>query len=162
NLDLVVNMLSRAKRPVILAGGGVRLSKACEELERLVNSLGIPLITSLMGLDVIPHDHPSNFGLIGSYGNRFSNLTLANCDFLLILGSRLDSRQTGTRTDTFARAAAKIHVDIDANELNAKVQVDIAIKSDVRKFLVQLNNKLSSINYNKPDLKDWYKIINSY
>jgi acetolactate synthase-1/2/3 large subunit len=161
-IDKVVAMLMKSERPVILAGGGVRLSNASEQLGQLIESTGTPLVTSLMGIDAIEHDHPSHFGLIGSYGNRYSNLTLANCDFLLILGSRLDSRQTGTRTDTFARAASKIHVDIDSNELNSKVHVDLAIKSDVRKFLALLNNRLKSIQYVKPDLDDWYQIINNY
>src|SRR3990170_2147926 len=122
-IQSVIEHITKAQRPVILAGGGVRTAGATEAFSRLVEITGIPVVTSLMGLDVMPHDHPAFFGMIGAYGNRYSNLALANSDLLLILGSRLDSRQTGTRQDTFARAAKKIHVDIDPHELNAKIQV---------------------------------------
>ncbi|TXK76910.1 thiamine pyrophosphate-binding protein [Paenibacillus sp. N3.4] len=154
-LDDVIELISNSKRPIILAGGGVRAANASEFLEELVLKTGIPVVTSLMGIDAISHENPLYFGMIGSYGNRYSNLILANCDLLIILGSRLDSRQTGTRADTFARGAIKIHVDIDANELNAKVTVNFAIKSDVKEFLIPLNNKLKE--FNKPDFSSWYE-----
>ena len=159
-IDEVISLIEKARRPVILAGGGVRTAKATEELCLLLQKTGIPVVTSLMGLDAIPHDNPAFFGMIGAYGNRYSNLTLANCDFLLILGSRLDTRQTGTRPDTFARAAKKVHVDIDPVELNEKVKVDIAINCDVKEFLSKINAKLEGTI--KADLSPWYKIIKGY
>lgn len=158
--DEVISLIERARRPVILAGGGVRTAKATDELCLLVEKTGMPVVTSLMGLDAIPHDNPAFFGMIGAYGNRYSNLTLANCDFLLILGSRLDTRQTGTRPETFARAANKVHVDIDPVELNEKVKVDIAINCDVKEFLSKLNANLEG--YVKADLSPWYEIIKGY
>ncbi len=121
---------------------------------------GIPVVTSLMGLDALPYENPAFFGMIGAYGNRYSNLILANSDFLLILGSRLDSRQTGTRPDTFARAAKKVHVDIDPVELNAKVAVDIAIQCGIKYFLEKLNSALTA--YAGQDLAPWYKTIRGY
>ncbi|RCX19010.1 acetolactate synthase-1/2/3 large subunit [Fontibacillus phaseoli] len=156
-LDHVVSLIKDAKRPLVLAGGGVRLSNACEELKLFLDLTGLPLVSSLMGLDVIPHSNPQFVGLIGSYGNRYSNLALANCDLLIILGSRLDSRQTGTRPDTFARGAKKIHVDIDSLELNNKVQVDISIKSDLRQFLSSLNSAL--VNFKRPNISEWQDMI---
>jgi len=159
-LDQVVKLLAAAERPVILAGGGVRTAGATQEMQLLVEQTGIPVVTSLLGLDAIPHSNQAFFGMIGAYGNRYSNLTLANCDFLLILGSRLDSRQTGTRPDTFARAAKKIHVDIDPVELNAKVQVDLAINCGIKEFLSAFNAKLAG--FAKPDLASWYHAIEGY
>ncbi|WP_019635702.1 thiamine pyrophosphate-binding protein [Paenibacillus fonticola] len=159
-LELVINMLGNAKRPLVLAGGGVRVGNASAELELFLDKTGIPVVSSLMGLDVIPHTNPQNVGLIGSYGNRYSNLVLANCDLLLILGSRLDSRQTGTRPDTFARGAKKIHVDMDVLELNSKVNVDVPIQSDLRGFLAAINQEISSY-YIKPDICEWYSKISS-
>ncbi len=159
-LDEVLRLIIEAKRPVILAGGGVRIANASQELQLLVEKTSIPVVTSLMGLDVMPHNNPVFFGMIGSYGNRYSNLTLANSDFVLILGSRLDSRQTGTRPDTFARAAKKVHVDIDPHELNAKVQVDIAIQCNVKEFLMSLNKKLTG--HTKLNISNWYSVINEY
>jgi acetolactate synthase I/II/III large subunit len=159
-LDEVVQLLARARRPVILAGGGVRIAHAGDALAELVAKTAIPVVTSLMGLDVIPHDSPAFFGMIGAYGNRYSNMTLANCDLLLILGSRLDTRQTGTRPDTFARAGKRVHVDIDPCELNAKVRVDLAINCDAGEFLRALNARLEGVA--KPDLSAWYRVIEGY
>ena len=159
-LKETVRLLAAAQRPVILAGGGVRTAGAADALCGLVEKTGIPVVTSLMGLDVIPHDDPAFFGMIGAYGNRFSNLALANCDFLLILGARLDSRQTGTRPDTFARAAKRVQVDIDPAELNAKVRVDLPVRCDVGEFLTALNAKLARAP--KPDLADWYRVMEGY
>jgi acetolactate synthase-1/2/3 large subunit len=155
----IVTFIEAASRPMILVGGGVRLSDAYEELAVLVEKTGIPVVSSLMGLDALPHDNPAFFGLIGSYGNRYSNLALANCDFLLILGSRLDTRQTGTRTDTFARAAKKVHVDIDPLELNEKIAVDRAIHADVKQFLNALNPEVDNV---VGDLDPWYQVLESY
>lgn len=159
-VETVAELLKQAKRPLILAGGGVRASGATEELRLLIEQTGIPLVASLMGLDTISHDDPAFFGMIGSYGNRYSNLAVANCDFLLILGSRLDSRQTGTRPDTFARAAKKVHVDIDINELGAKVPADVLVHCDIKGLLTALNKRLN--NESRLDIGQWYDIINKY
>jgi acetolactate synthase-1/2/3 large subunit len=159
-MDEIVNLIASAKRPVIVAGGGVRTSQACSELQTLIETTGIPIVSSLMGLDAVSHDRPNFLGMIGSYGNRYSNLTLANCDLLLILGSRLDSRQTGTRPETFARAATKVHVDIDPNELQAKVKVDIALQCHIKPFLQILNEKLAMTV--KTDISAWLRIVSGY
>ncbi|WP_025690571.1 thiamine pyrophosphate-binding protein [Paenibacillus zanthoxyli] len=154
----IISMLKKAKRPLILAGGGVRASDSTEFLSQFVEKTGIPIVSSLMGLDAISHDNPLYSGLIGSYGNRFSNLILANCDLLLILGSRLDSRQTGTRPDTFGRGAQKIHVDIDSNELNSKVEATLVVRASLKDFLVKINDALN--DYEKPDINQWLELIN--
>jgi acetolactate synthase-1/2/3 large subunit len=159
-IEEVVQMIHAARRPVILAGGGIRTAGATEELRSLVEQTGIPVVFTLMGLDALPGDHPASFGMIGAYGNRYSNMTLANSDLVLILGSRLDTRQTGTRPDTFARAAKKVHVDVDSHELNAKLTVDLAVLCDVRVFLTKLCASLS--DYQKPDLSDWLKVLAGY
>jgi len=156
----VVRLMAAARRPIILAGGGVRTAGATGQLAELVAKTGMPVVSTLMGLDSLPHDNPAFFGMIGAYGNRFSNMALANSDFLLILGARLDSRQTGTRPDTFGRAARKVHVDIDPFELNAKVAVDLAINCDVGSFLAALNGVLADSA--KPDLTGWYRVISGY
>jgi acetolactate synthase-1/2/3 large subunit len=152
--------LAASKRPLILAGGGVRTAGAQEELLSVLDRTGIPIVTSLMGLDAVPHHHPSFFGLIGSYGNRYANLALANCDLLLILGSRLDTRQTGTRLESFSRASYKIHIDIDPNELNAKIQADLALRGDVKAFLNELNDHLQE--YARQDLNGWLTVLAGY
>ena len=156
----VAALIAKAQRPVILVGGGVRSSGGAGALQELVVNTGIPVVSTLMGLDVISYDNPAFFGMIGSYGNRYANMTLANSDLLLILGARLDSRQTGTRPDTFARAAIKIHVDIDPHELNAKVAVDLALRTDVKEFLAALNGEFTGKD--RLDLTPWYRVIRRY
>ena len=153
-------MIKSAKRPLILAGGGLRTAGATEELETLVKRTGIPVVCSLMGLDAIPHDNTAFTGMIGSYGSRYSNMALANCDLLLILGSRLDTRQTGTLPGTFARGAKKVHVDIDPQELGTKVKTDLALRADLKIFLNQLNSGLKGAVKN--ELSSWYRAIDLF
>ena len=103
-----------------------------------------------MGLDAVSHDNPEFFGMIGSYGNRYSNLTLANSDFLLILGSRLDSgRPARDRIPLPAPQQRSMSISIRI-ELNAKVQVDLALQCQIKPFLHALNEKLADDV--KPDL----------
>lgn len=149
------DLLRAAERPLLLIGGGVRGSGAAEALAALVRETGLPSVSSLLGLDAAPADSPRHDGLIGSYGHRYANMAVANCDCLLVLGSRLDSRQTGTRPDTFARAARIVHVEIDAAELNRKVRADVAIRADVRTFLERLRAELASTPLNR-DYNAWY------
>lgn len=160
DLEQTLRLLEKAERPVILVGGGVRAADAVKELRELVELTGIPIVSSLMGLDVLPTAHPMSVGLIGTYGNRYSNLALANCDFLLILGSRLDTRQTGTRPDTFARAAVKVHVDVENVELYGKVRADLTIHVDVKQFLKDFNKVLSGIVLR--DYSKWHETIHRY
>ena len=158
DVSAVVRMIGEARRPMVLVGGGVRCAAASAEFREFVDTVGVPVVASLMGLDAIEHDHPSYVGMIGSYGNRYANLALANCDLLIILGSRLDTRQTGTRPDTFARAAKKIHVDVDPVELNYKVKVDQAILCDVKVFLQEVTAQLRSVNF-RADIQPWLEWI---
>lgn len=159
-INQVIEKIKQAKRPLILAGGGVRTARAVKELSEFIEKTNVPVVTSLMGLDVISHDNSRFYGMIGSYGNRYSNLVLANCDLLLILGSRLDTRQTGARYDTFARGATKIHIDIDPTELNAKIPVNIAINCDLKQFLKKVNTKFDEVE--QKGLSEWYQVIQAY
>lgn len=134
-----IDVIKQAKRPIILIGGGARISGAGEALSQLLNSTHFPLVYSLMGKDLIKDNYQYNLGLIGSYGNRYGNMALANADLILVLGSRLDTRQTGTDLKTFAREAKIIQVDIDLNELGSKIKADILIHSDIKEFLEELN-----------------------
>ncbi len=139
-IDQVIELIKSSLRPIIIAGGGVRLADGQDELLKFARSAGIPVVTSLMGLDAFPHDDPLFVGMIGTYGNRYANLAIANSDLVLALGTRLDTRQTGTRPETFARCAKIVHVDIDPFELNNKVKAFSSINSDLRDFLARLND----------------------
>ncbi len=131
-------MLRGASRPMVLVGGGVRSAGAVRELREWLARTEIPAVCSLMGLDAIETDYEWNLGLIGSYGHRYANLAVANCDCLLVLGSRLDTRQTGTRPETFARGAKIIQVEIDRAELGRKVKLDLAIRGHLKPFMSTL------------------------
>lgn len=153
----VITLINNAKRPVILAGGGVQISKAQNELNVFLEKTQIPIVTSLMGLDCV-NVYEHNMGLIGAYGNRYGNLTLANADLVIALGTRLDSRQTGTNPDSFLKNAKIIRVDIDKYELeHSAVKADVAINSDIKDFLAGMNQENYSLNF---DI--WYKKLNEF
>jgi acetolactate synthase I/II/III large subunit len=117
----IVADLGAAQRPLILAGGGLRAAQAVGEFRALAEQLGAPVVHSLMGVDALPFGHPLRVGLIGTYGNRWANIALSRCDVLLVLGSRLDIRQTGADTDAFTTGRTIHHVDIDPAEVNNRL-----------------------------------------
>jgi len=158
--DQVIGLVKSSSRPIILAGGGVRLADGQDELLKFAHRAGIPVVTSLMGLDAFPHDDPLFFGMIGTYGNRYANLAIANSDLVLALGTRLDTRQTGTRPETFARGAKIVHVDIDPFELNNKIRAFSSINADLRDFLARLND--CEIGNGGLQIDSWKERINSY
>lgn len=157
-LKRVVNQLKKAKRPVILAGAGIKLGRAENQLLQLMKLLKIPVVSSWSGIDILPHDHPLYIGQIGVYGSRAANFAVQNSDLLLSLGSRLDTRQTGGQPKTFAREAVKIVVDIDEPELNKEwVVADIPVHANVKDFLVKLNSAIN-MNPDFPNFSDWHSI----
>jgi acetolactate synthase-1/2/3 large subunit len=145
DVEEAARQLLGAERPVILAGGGVRLSGGVGELARVADRSGAPVAVTLMGLDAIPHCHSSFCGMVGAYGNRYSNLAVANADFLLIVGTRLDTRITGTRPASFARGARILHVDVDPNELGQKIRTARCVRADAKSFLSALADALPGI-----------------
>ncbi len=159
-INEIIQLICQASRPMILAGGGVRTANAVELLREFIDKTNIPMVVSLMGLDAVPHDHESFMGMIGSYGNRYSNLAVANCDLLLVLGSRLDSRQTGTRPDTFARGAKIVQVDIDPAELEGKITAAIKIQCDIKCFLSKINRELEEMVM--PEFQGWRDKLRYY
>jgi acetolactate synthase-1/2/3 large subunit len=131
----IARMLESALRPLFLVGGGCRSAVAKDSILALLDRVHVPVVASLCGLDVIPHDHPDFIGFIGHYGNRYANFALANCDCLVILGSRLDERQIAGDKSRFAGAAKVIRVDIDAVELGRTIEEHVSIRSSVENFL---------------------------
>jgi acetolactate synthase-1/2/3 large subunit len=127
--------LEESRRPLILVGGGVRQAGAVRDFRELAAHLHVPVVSSLMGLDAIPSSSPLRVGFIGSYGNRWANWAVSEADLLLVLGSRLDIRQTGSDTQGFAASRAIFHVDIDPGELNNRIRGCITLVDDLAKFL---------------------------
>jgi acetolactate synthase I/II/III large subunit len=156
----IKSLIKGSSRPLILAGGGVRSSKATEELFGFALNSGIPVAVSLLGLDSFPHEDPHYIGMIGTYGNRYANLAVANADLIIALGTRFDTRQTGTKPETFARAAKIIHVDIDPHELNNKIRVDCPVRMDIKDFLHVLERELPDFPEEK--YSAWREKIRTY
>jgi acetolactate synthase I/II/III large subunit len=124
--------LSRSKRPLLLLGGGVRTSDSIELCRELVNELGVPVVYSLLGVDILPFGHPLRVGLIGTYGNRWANMALMQSDCLLVLGSRLDVRQTGADADSVSKERTIFHVDCDSGQLNNRVKATFTLVSQLK------------------------------
>ncbi len=129
-------MLEQASRPLILAGYGVRLSEAIEELNTFLDKTKIPFVSSWAACDLIRTDHPSYMGRPGIAGQRGANLAVQNCDLLLSIGSHLCIPITGTNYSVFARGAKRIVVNIDKGQIDTPtVRVDLAIQADAKIFL---------------------------
>lgn len=143
DMAYVLGALSRAVRPVIIAGHGVRLADACPELKELADGHDIPVVMSFLGVDVLDDADPCCIGRIGSKGSRAGNLAMQNADLILSVGCRLSVSDTGHEYDKFAREAKVIVVDIDSGEhTKDTVRLDRVIVSDARDFLVALVGRL--------------------
>ena len=139
----VIRHLREARRPVILAGTGVRAARAVAEFERVIRRLGVP-VTTAWTLDLIASDDPLYCGRPGSIGTRAGNFTVQSADLLLVLGSRLNIRQVSYNWQAFAPRAFKIQVDIDAAELaKPTVKPDLAVQADLEEFLAILDFALA-------------------
>ncbi len=132
----VLRLLREAKRPVLLAGAGIRLAGAVELFRQVAARLGVPVLTAWDAIDIIPSDNPLCFGRPGTVGQRHANFIFQNADFLLVLGCRLNPRQIGYNFASVARAAYKVMVDIDPAELQKpSFKPDLPISCDVGLFL---------------------------
>ena len=120
-IEALVADLMSADRPLILAGGGVRTAGAGDLLGRFAERLQVPVLHSLLGLDLLPAGHRLRVGMIGTYGNRWANLALHRADVLAVLGARLDIRQTGADVASFAGGRTIYHLDCDPAEINHRL-----------------------------------------
>jgi acetolactate synthase I/II/III large subunit len=138
-----ISMLKKAKRPVLICGYGIRLSKGETEFSRLVEKLKIPVISSWTASDLIPTDNEHYIGRSGIMGDRAGNFTVQNSDLLLTIGTRMSIPQVGYSYSTFARKAKKIIVDIDEAELRKpSIKPDLAVNADAKKFIVSMISQL--------------------
>ncbi len=131
-IEAAVEMIAKAKRPLIYSGGGVINSgdRASRLLTRFARDLGIPCTSTLMGLGAFPASDPLFLGMLGMHGTYEANLAMYNCDVMIAVGARFDDRVTG-RLDEFAPHSRKIHIDIDPSSINKNVVVDLPIVGDV-------------------------------
>lgn len=151
-----MNLLEQAQRPVFLIGGGVRISHAGKEMQKLAEITGVPVITTIMGKGAIPTKHALYVGNIGIHGSYAANTAISNCDVLFSIGTRFNDRITG-KLEHFAPDATIIHVDIDAASISRNIVVDIPIVADAKMAI----NKM--IDRAKPlDCKAWVEQIGEW
>lgn len=145
--DAILEKLRNAKKPVILAGTGIRLSGAYEEFLKVIDALQIPVVTAWNAHDLLWDEHPLYCGRPGTVGNRGGNFVVQKADCILILGCRCNIRQISYNYKCFAENAYKIMVDIDANELSKPtLQIDMKIHADVKDVLCDILAKSSDEN----------------
>uniref|UniRef100_A0A7C4S8V7 Acetolactate synthase n=1 Tax=Geoglobus ahangari TaxID=113653 RepID=A0A7C4S8V7_9EURY len=142
-------LIMDAERPIILAGGGVIISNASEELTKLAETIPAYVVTSLMGKGAIPETHPLSLGFIGMHGSKYANYAVQESDLIIAVGVRFSDRTTGRFSD-FAPNAKIIHIDIDPAEIGKNVRVDVPIVGDAKLVLREL---LKHINYKRR--KEW-------
>jgi acetolactate synthase-1/2/3 large subunit len=140
-LHKVVKLIKKSKRPLIMAGGGVILSKASSELTKFANRIQAPVTATLMGLGAFPAKKQLWLGMLGMHGTYRANMSTAACDLLLAIGVRFDDRVTG-RTDSFAPDAKIVHVDIDPTSIQKNIPVTIPVVGDCKTTLKMLNELL--------------------
>lgn len=136
----VLNQIKNAKRPVIYAGGGIRLSSGYEEFKKAVKKLNVPVVTYWNSVDLIENENPLYIGRGGNMGDRAGNFAVQNSDLVLAIGTRISIRQVGYNYETWAREAKVIMVDIDKSEMKKHtVHIDKAIWADAKDFLCAVN-----------------------
>ena len=156
-IDRAIELIEKAERPVIYAGGGIIGSDASGELVQLAERQLCPVTTTLMGLGCIPCDHPLNLGMLGMHGTVYANYAVTECDLLIALGVRFDDRVTG-KVPTFAPHAQIIHVDIDPAEIGKNKQVDVPLVGDVRSVLQAVLLRLKK----REDRKHWLSKVRAW
>ncbi len=133
----VVEVIGRSKQPLICAGGGVWLSGAQKELVELAERCSIPVVKTMMGISVMPTDHPLNLGMIGAHGNHCANQALANSDLLIMVGTRAADRALVNPGDIEKRMAT-IHIDVDPAEIGKNMAATVPLVGDVKVILNQI------------------------
>ncbi|MFQ5656306.1 MAG: biosynthetic-type acetolactate synthase large subunit [Candidatus Methylomirabilales bacterium] len=157
-----VELISRAKRPVIYGGGGIIHSDASPEFQELVDITQIPTTLSLMGLGALPTDHPLWLGMLGMHGTSWANMCMTHCDVMIAIGCRFDERVTGKLAD-FGKQCKIIHIDIDPTSIQKNVRVDVPIVGDVKRVLRELNRELRNVGRNgAKEFEDWYERIEEW
>jgi acetolactate synthase-1/2/3 large subunit len=162
-LRKAIKLIKDAKRPVILAGGGVVLSSASEKLTEFARRLTIPVTTSLMGLGAFPGTDDLWLGMLGMHGTYRANMAVGSCDLLMGIGVRFDDRVTG-KIDTFAPHAKIIHIDIDPTSIRKNIPVTIPMVGDCKIALTELNRLLDEegLPVDKKKAKPWLEQIEKW
>ena len=156
SLDDAVKLLEKAKKPIILCGHGVLMSKAEQELLQFAVKTQTPVASTLLGLGAFPSSHELSLGMMGMHGEVHTNMAIQNSDLILAFGMRFDDRVTGT-LKTYAPRAKKIHIEIDPSELHKNVYADVPLVGDLKTVL---NDLIPMVD--EYDHEDWKSEINGW
>ncbi len=168
DINELINLISKAKKPVIYTGGGVINSgpKASEALREFVRLIGFPITSTLQGLGAFPGDDNQFIGMLGMHGTYEANNAMHDCDLLINIGARFDDRITG-KIDEFSPKSKKVHIDIDPSSINKIIKVDLSIVGDVnevlRSTIKKINKKQNGIKVsNKQKISKWWEQIQKW
>ncbi|MBL7872167.1 MAG: biosynthetic-type acetolactate synthase large subunit [Cyclobacteriaceae bacterium] len=148
-VEAAAELINVAKKPYILAGQGILLSNASEELLAFSEKTGIPVASTLLGLGAFPTDHPNYVGFLGMHGNYAPNINTNECDVLIAVGMRFDDRVTGN-VSKYAKQARVIHIEIDKAEINKIIKAEVAVHADAKEALTLLTTMVEPSSH-----KDW-------
>ena len=160
-LDWAATLLSKAQRPVIMAGGGVIAANASEELMKLAEFLMAPVTMTLMGKGAVPSDHPLCAGLCGMHGTGEANLLVSEADVLLVVGSRFSDRTTG-RLEEFSPGAKVVHIDIDKSEIDKNVETVTRVVGDAKLALSGILASLGRMRTERRWNEEWLKKMKKF
>ena len=146
SIEEALELINQAKKPFVVWGQGVILGNAENELKTFLEKSGIPAAWTILGLSALPTNHPMNRGMVGMHGNYAPNILTNECDLLIAIGMRFDDRVTGD-LNTYAKQAKIIHLELDPAEVNKNVDVDVALISDCKISLQELNKKIRTKVY---------------
>ena len=155
-IDELIEAIKKANRPLILAGRGIKASGSQQLFDQFTDKVQIPVITTLLGIDTIEFENPLRVGFIGSYGNRWANITFGECDLLIVLGSRLDIRQTGADTK-FIENRRIYHIDCEQGEINNRIKGCHGILADLKDFFTSFLEQSSGQSFESA--KEWIEQI---
>lgn len=155
-LKRAIKMLSKAKKPLFLAGGGINIAHANEEFTKLVDMTNVPVVTTVMGRGAIPTTHPLYIGNLGMHGAYACNMAVNECDLLFSIGTRFNDRITG-KLHSFAPNAQIVHIDIDTATISKNVQVDVPIVADAKEAVSKMLEYVSECETKKwlATIKEW-------
>jgi acetolactate synthase-1/2/3 large subunit len=167
-IDELINLIVKAKKPVIYTGGGVINSgpEASKTLREFVRLIGFPITSTLQGLGAFPGEDEQFIGMLGMHGTYEANNAMHDCDLLINIGARFDDRITG-KIDEFSPNSKKVHIDIDPSSINKIIKVDLAIVGDVNEVIKEtiknINKKQNSLkDSNKQKISKWWEQIQKW
>ena len=159
-----LKLLCEAKRPMVYSGGGVVLGDAAEHLIKLIQALGLPITSTLMGLGGFPASDKKFLGMLGMHGTYEANMAMQDCDVLLAVGARFDDRVIGNTSDFLSKPRTIIHIDIDPASISKRVKIDVPIVGDVKSVLADMNELIATEKpqQNTVALNAWFEQIKTW